>query len=135
HFTVEDDGLEQPWFGVTFVNPPYGRALSAWVSKAKSEVELGNAKTVVACIPARTDTAYFHEAIANAAAVFFLRGRLTFGTKGQAAPAPFPSLLAVWGGTEAQLTALARAMPRAWNVKGQTRVEKSASSGFQRESS
>src|SRR5690348_10862313 len=56
HLTAEDDGLSAPWRGVVFVNPPYGRALARWVAKARREVELKHAKTVVALLPARPDT-------------------------------------------------------------------------------
>ena len=95
HLTAEDDGLSAPWRGVVFVNPPYGRALARWVAKARREVELGHARTVVALLPARPDTAYWHDHVAGRAAVYFLRGRLRFGDGGQSAP--FPSALAVWG--------------------------------------
>jgi len=63
--TDEDDGLSVPWTGVVFVNPPYGRGLSMWVEKARSEVTAGHAKTVVALLPARPDTAYWHENVAG----------------------------------------------------------------------
>ena len=95
HFTAEDDGLSLAWHGTVFVNPPYGRALAAWVAKARREVESGRARTVVALLPARPDTAYWHEHVAGRATVYFLRGRLRFGGSEQSAP--FPSALAVWG--------------------------------------
>ena len=78
HFTHEDDGLSLPWHGVVFVNPPYGRTLGLWVAKARREVEEGRARTVVALLPARPDTAYWHEHVAGRAVVYFLRGRLRF---------------------------------------------------------
>jgi phage N-6-adenine-methyltransferase len=93
HLTAEDDGLSVAWHGTVFVNPPYGRGLAAWVGKARREVEEGRAKTVVALLPARPDTAYWHEHVAGRAAVYFLRGRLRFGDGGQSAP--FPSALAI----------------------------------------
>ena len=101
HLTAEDDGLSVAWHGTVFVNPPYGRGLAAWVAKARREVEEGRARTVVALLPARPDTAYWHEHVAGRAVVYFLRGRLRFGDGGQSAP--FPSALAVWG-----------ASPRRW---------------------
>jgi hypothetical protein len=73
HLTAEDDGLSLPWHGVVFVNPPYGRTLGRWIEKARHEVESGNAKTVVALIPARTDTTYWHRHVAGRAVVFFLQ--------------------------------------------------------------
>jgi hypothetical protein len=114
HLTAEDDGLSAPWRGVVFVNPPYGRALGAWVAKARREVELGHARTVVALLPARPDTAYWHEHVAGRAAVYFLRGRLRFGAGEQGAP--FPSALAVWGAGAETLTALDVVLIGAWRA-------------------
>ena len=99
---------------MVFVNPPYGRALAAWVAKARGEVDGGRARTVVALLPARPDTGYWHDHIAGRAAVFFLRGRLRFGGGGNSAP--FPSALAVWGAGPEALSALAAALPEAWRV-------------------
>ena len=114
HFTEADDGLALPWHGTVFLNPPYGRQLKAWVAKAKDEVLCGNARTVVALIPARTDTRYWHEHVAGDATVFFLRGRLTFGAADAAAP--FPSALALWGAAAHQVAALEQSLPDAWVV-------------------
>ena len=74
-----------------------------------------NAQTVVALVPARTDTRYWHDHIAGRAVVFFLRGRLAFGDGDQAAP--FPSALALWGATGEQITRLEAALPDAWIVR------------------
>ena len=34
YYTPEDDGLLQPWNGVCWCNPPYGRTIGKWVQKA-----------------------------------------------------------------------------------------------------
>ena len=114
HFTHEDDGLSLPWHGVVFVNPPYGRTLGLWVAKARREVEEGRAQTVVALLPARPDTAYWHEHVAGRAVVYFLRGRLKFSDGEQAAP--FPSALVLWGAKPENIIALDRALPDAWRT-------------------
>lgn len=92
HYTVEEDGLKQSWEGeVVFCNPPYGRGIGEWVKKCHEES--AHAK-VVMLIPARTDTAYFHDHIYHNADIEFLRGRLKFemgGVAGQSAP--FPSMI------------------------------------------
>lgn len=78
HYTVEEDGLEQSWEGeVVFCNPPYGRQVGRWVEKCAEEAR--HAK-IVLLIPARTDTAYFHNYIYRKDGVRyeFLRGRLKF---------------------------------------------------------
>jgi phage N-6-adenine-methyltransferase len=114
HLTAEDDGLSVAWHGTVFVNPPYGRGLSAWVAKARREVDEGRARAVVALLPARPDTTYWHEHVANRAAVYFLRGRLRFGDGGNSAP--FPSALAVWGASPETLSALDAALLGAWRA-------------------
>ena len=67
------------------MNPPYGRDIGKWISKAREAAEFG--ATVVCLIPARTDTAYWHDHIYGRAEVRFLRGRVMF-VDGQN-PAPF----------------------------------------------
>lgn len=34
YYTVNDNGLEQPWFGRVWLNPPYGSQVSAWTKRA-----------------------------------------------------------------------------------------------------
>ena len=109
YFTADDDGLTVPWFGTVFMNPPYGRELRHWVKKGRDEVDHGNAHTVVALIPARTDTTWWHDYIASQADVIFLRGRLSFGQAGQSAP--FPSALVIWSQRDELLSRLASVFP------------------------
>jgi len=96
HYTVRENGLEQSWAGETvFCNPPYGRALPAWIEKCAREAV--NGATVVMLIPARTDTAAFHDYIYGKAEIRFLRGRLKFGTGGVISDAaPFPSMIVIF---------------------------------------
>jgi transcriptional regulator with XRE-family HTH domain len=112
YFTEADDGLSLPWFGVVYMNPPYGRSIHNWTAKAKAEVEQGNADVVLGVIPARPDTHYWHRDIAGSARVLFLKGRLKFGNAEQVAP--FPSCLVLWGSTEDLVTKLQAVFPTAW---------------------
>ena len=109
HFTAADDGLALAWFGAVFFNPPYGRALRHWTTKARQEWQTGCARLIIGLVPARTDTGWWHDDIAPTADVFFLRGRLSFGDAQQSAP--FPSALAIWGGDASQLENLVARWP------------------------
>lgn len=94
-YTKEMDGLTMNWEGNSvFCNPPYGKEIGKWVKKAYEESKK-NDTTVVMLIPARTDTAYFHDYIYHKAKeIRFLRGRLKFGQSKNAAP--FPSMVVVF---------------------------------------
>lgn len=95
YFTKEDDGLSRDWSGETvFMNPPYGRAIADWIRKAYEESRAGT--TVVALIPSRTDTRYWHEYVMKATEIRFVKGRLKFGDGRNSAP--FPSAVVVWRG-------------------------------------
>jgi phage N-6-adenine-methyltransferase len=121
YLTAMDDGLTLPWRGKVFMNPPYGRALKQWVSKAHSEVQAGRARLVAALVPARTETLWWHTHIAGVADAFMLRGRLSFGN---ATPAPFPSALILWGASAEQVAAVRQQFPTAWHVpKGDRAAE------------
>ncbi len=100
HFTKADDGLSQDWSGRrVWCNPPCGREIGKWVRKAYESAS-GGGCIVVMLLPARTDTAWFHEYCAKADEVALLRGRLRFRINGeQMQSAPFPSMLVRFGGS------------------------------------
>ena len=92
HYTREDDGLKKPWAAeVCWMNPPYGEAIKAWMARAH-DAAMHEGSTVVCLVPARTDTAWWHE-YAMKHEIRFLRGRLKFGEATDAAP--FPSAVIV----------------------------------------
>lgn len=92
-FTPADDGLKQDWSGhVVFMNPPYGRKIGKWIRKAYTESQKG--AIVVALIPARTDTKYWHDFCMRAKEIRLVKGRLTFS--GAEHSAPFPSAVVIF---------------------------------------
>lgn len=73
HYTVQDNGLTQPWKGRVWLNPPYGRETYKWLAR------LAEHGAGLALIFARTETQGFHEQVwGKADAVFFFKGRLRF---------------------------------------------------------
>lgn len=91
-FTAADDGLAQDWHGdVVFMNPPYGTVIGRWMQKAFDSAQAG--ATVVCLVPARTDTAWWHD-YAMRGEIRLLRGRLKFGNAKNSAP--FPSAVVVF---------------------------------------
>lgn len=73
HYTINDNGLVQPWHGRVWCNPPFGREAVKWLRRM---VEHRNG---IALIPARTETAMFYETVWGAAdAVLFIQGRPHF---------------------------------------------------------
>jgi phage N-6-adenine-methyltransferase len=94
YFTPEDDGLSRAWAGMVYMNPPYGREILAWVRKAHEEAISGRA-VVVALLPARTDTGWFHD-YCLPHEIRFIRKRVRF--VGGVSYAPFPSIIVVFRG-------------------------------------
>ena len=98
-YTTDDDGLSKDWEGHTvFMNPPYGRKIGNWIQKAYEEGEKSNTR-VVALIPARTDTKYWHNYCMKATEIRFVKGRLKFGQGNTKNSAPFPSAVVVFSGS------------------------------------
>lgn len=94
YYTPEQNGLDQPWTGQVWCNPPYGRNVGQWVKKAHDTASGGG--FVVMLLPARTDTRWFHDYIYGKTEVRFIKGRLKFGSCQNAAP--FPSMVVIFGG-------------------------------------
>lgn len=95
YFDEAQDALKQDWTGVVWMNPPYGRTIKDWMKKAYESYQAG--ATVVCLIPARTDTAWWHDYAAKGE-VRFIRGRIKFvdNTGNGSNPAPFPSAVVVF---------------------------------------
>jgi len=90
-FSPVEDGLSQEWSGRCWMNPPYGRDIGKWLKKAYESALDG--VLVVCLIPARTDTAWWHEYVMKGE-IQFIRGRLKFsGCKNSA---PFPSAIVLF---------------------------------------
>lgn len=92
YFTRDMDGLAQDWGAErVFMNPPI-TACADWMRKASDSAARG--ALVVALVPSRTDTEWWH-CYAMRAEVRFLKGRLKLGPHG-AVTAPFASAVVVF---------------------------------------
>lgn len=93
-FTIHDDGLSQPWEGLVWCNPPYGRHTAAWMRRMS---EHGNG---IALVFARTDPEWFQRLAPTVSAVQFISGRVRFyaGTREERGGTPGAgSMLLAWG--------------------------------------
>lgn len=95
HYTMHDDGLKQPWDGMVWLNPPYGKETGRWLAR------LADHGRGIALIFARTETEMFFEEVwEKASGLLFLRGRLHFhhvDGRRAAANAGAPSVLVSYG--------------------------------------
>lgn len=94
--TKEEDSLKMDWHkykGWLWLNPPYGKYITPkWVEKCDHEAQEG--ANIIALLPARTDTLWFHYHIYNRYKIDFIRGRIKFFLDGvRQDAAPFPSMI------------------------------------------
>ena len=106
YLTEEVDALSVSWAGnVVWLNPPYSvegehpdgrkyrkRVIHLWVKKAYLEALKPDTR-VVALLPSRTDTRWFHDYVAKGH-ITFLKGRLKFS--GAKTGAPIGHLIVEW---------------------------------------
>jgi hypothetical protein len=69
----QTNGLETPWFGRIWLNPPYNQ-IHLWIERFISH---GNG---VILVNARVETHWFQGLVQNSTAVFFPRSRVNFST-------------------------------------------------------
>lgn len=90
HYTFDQDGLGQTWYGNIFCNPPYSKgsftSIIKWVAKAMATAALGNG-SVLLLLPVNLDTSWGQLLLEAAASkntdnrrceIVFFAGRLRF---------------------------------------------------------
>jgi phage N-6-adenine-methyltransferase len=78
-YTKADSGLDHPWRGRVFLNPPYSVPLIAqFVAKLVHEHRAGRASAAILLTNNSTDTTWFRQAMLAAEAVCFTLGRIEF---------------------------------------------------------
>jgi hypothetical protein len=69
-YTIEDNGLEQPWFGHVFLNPPYRQPdIEQFCEKFAGHVAAGDIRAGIVLVNNCTDTEWF-STLATAASAF-----------------------------------------------------------------
>lgn len=88
YYTVEMNGLEKPWFGNVWMNPPYSSdKIGAFIDKLVAERP--NYDNAIVLVNNATETAWFTKMIGIASAVCFPHGRIKFiDTQGKSSGAP-----------------------------------------------
>jgi DNA N-6-adenine-methyltransferase (Dam) len=74
-FTVNDDGLRQPWCGTLWLNPPFGgrRGQVPWLKRFFEHAD------GIALVAARTSADWFHQVVVpNAQTLLFPNGKTKF---------------------------------------------------------
>jgi hypothetical protein len=76
-YSKGDDGLNQPWYGRVWLNPPYSRTLiGLFVNKLIAEYEAGRVTAAILMVPLCPDTRWFQAAERACAAVCYPRMRI-----------------------------------------------------------
>lgn len=79
YYTKEEDGLQQPWWGSVWLNPPYARGLiDKFVARLIENWQHEDFYQACVLVNNATETTWFHQLAETASAVCFIKGRLKF---------------------------------------------------------
>jgi phage N-6-adenine-methyltransferase len=78
-YTKEDNGLDQPWYGRVWMNPPYATDLiGEFADKLATDFACGDVTEAIVLVNNATETIWFSTLVEQAAAIVFPRGRVRF---------------------------------------------------------
>jgi ParB family chromosome partitioning protein len=79
YFTIMDNGLERPWRGRIWLNPPYARGwIDLFAAKMVRSYEAGDMRMGIMLTNSATETRWWQAAAAACDAVCFCKGRVRF---------------------------------------------------------
>jgi len=77
YYTIEDNGLEQPWFGNIWLNPPYSQPLVKYFANAVVS-KINEYNQIMILVNNATETDWFQKMFLISDAVCFIKGRVKF---------------------------------------------------------
>lgn len=78
-YTKQDDGLEKPWYGRVWMNPPYASALiKRFAAKYMEHASAGDIREGIVLVNNATETEWFEQLVSVSSAVVFPRSRVRF---------------------------------------------------------
>lgn len=79
YYTIENDGLSQPWFGRVWMNPPYSQPIIGKFCKTLTDELVGGKVTeAIVLVNNATETSWFQNLLDFSNAVCFIKGRVKF---------------------------------------------------------
>jgi ParB family chromosome partitioning protein len=79
YYSIEDDGLEQPWEGRVWMNPPYsGDLVPRFINKLVEHVRSGDITEACILVNNATETAWFQTALSVVTCMCLVKGRIKF---------------------------------------------------------
>ena len=88
-YSLHDNGLEKPWAGRVWMNPPYGQPLIAQFSqKLALHVRSGEVTEAIALVNNATETGWFQDLLSVSSGVCFPKGRIRFWQPGETTAGP-----------------------------------------------
>jgi hypothetical protein len=100
-YTIEQDGLAQPWHGNVWLNPPYSKKLIPQFAEAVSE-KFDRHEITRACVLVNnaTETEWFRRLVASAAATCFLKKRVPFWSPDRESSGPLQGQAVIYLGDD-----------------------------------
>jgi hypothetical protein len=118
HYTKELDGLNRPWTGRIYLNPPYSETAD-WVNKLLREYQLGHVSEAIVLIKSATDTKWYKSL--HGFPFCHIDGRLKF--KPNSSPAPFASTVFYLGSQARAFERAFKNLGRVYGVLGYSPVK------------
>ncbi len=80
YYTKKEAGLTKKWWGIVYLNPPYGPGTKKWVSKMIESYHQGYVSEAIILLPARIETNYWHDLSLHVSMWCAIRHRLKFSS-------------------------------------------------------